>query len=226
MPTRKTGKWPDGYIRTDERGRETYYIAREVDGSRYEVSTRAHGIKEALAHLARFEADPDAYSPKGAPATVADDPVYLDDKLVKRLLDWSEEKGNTKEHRNGQKRYLAWWAKHLVGVDLRVLDLRRDVLPALDQAVGARHLRIAALKVLTSWLTRERYELATDPLAALKVPQVREVRDLGLRGVLERHAVGPGVDLPLGGDGVVGGLGHDRPRAVVGPDNSTGQEWE
>ena len=187
MPSQRSGNWPGGYIRTDKNGRQTFYIAREVGGHRYEVSTRAHSLRPAMAQLEAFEADPDHYNPARASA---DEELLLDDVLVGKFLAWSKAKGNTPKHQRAQKRYLTWWCEQLFGVDLHQLGMREHVIPALDQAKVARHLRIAALKTLTNWLFRERFELRTDPIAALKVPQVqpeqRRRRKARTKGELEK----------------------------------------
>ena len=58
VPSSRTGTWPGGYVRTDKSGRETFYIEREVDGERFEISTRTHSLRAAMAHLEAFEAAP------------------------------------------------------------------------------------------------------------------------------------------------------------------------
>jgi hypothetical protein len=170
-------QWEGGYVYKDGKGRDVYVIRRAVAGTRYEVSTRAHSARAALQHLARFEADPGAYSPTG---TVAGEPVYLDVKLVEAFLTWSREvRNNTRKWVGEQRSGLAWWAEQIGHRDLRGLSLSLVVVPALDgtieqprRAKGRAH-KIAALKALYSWLRRERHLLTSveDPTVDLAMPQ-------------------------------------------------------
>lgn len=59
--------WDCGYVRVDAKGRKVYVIRRMLNGKTYKVSTRAHTLRAAMEQLKRFEADPDGYSPAGAP---------------------------------------------------------------------------------------------------------------------------------------------------------------
>jgi hypothetical protein len=169
--------WEGGYVRVDGRGRETYYIHRSVRGQRYHVSTRCHTARAALEQLARFEADPDSYDPKGSPPS---DPIYLDLQLAQGFLTWSREtRHNTRKWVGEQKAALAWWAEQLGDRDLRGVSLAGVIVPALDgtlerpKRVKSRAHKIAALKTLYSWLRRERHLLtaAEDPTVDLAVPQ-------------------------------------------------------
>ena len=60
----RTGTWDGGYIRKDARRRTVYVIRQQVNGKRYEVSTRAFSVKAALdpARLRR------ALAPQRSPA--------------------------------------------------------------------------------------------------------------------------------------------------------------
>ena len=175
MDTRRP--WEGGYVYVDGRGRDVFVIRRSVAGTRYEVSTRAHSARAALEHLARFEADPTAYDPRGTPSV---DPIILDLKLAEAFLGWSRDvRHNTKKWVGEQRSALAWWAEHIGGRDLRGLSLPNVVIPALDGTIeqpkktkGRAH-KIASLKALYSWLRRERHVLssAEDPTIDLAVPQ-------------------------------------------------------
>ena len=81
-------EWEGGYVRKDGRGRDVYYIRRMMRGHRYHVSTRCHAARAALEQLARFEADPTAYDPRGTPSSV---PIALDAALVTAFLGWSRD---------------------------------------------------------------------------------------------------------------------------------------
>ena len=99
-------------------------------------------------------------------------PLLLSAELRAQFLEALRVRGCTARYIGDVARYLARWGEQLAGVDLRELSLPRQVLPALEQA-SCRGARVAALKACTAWLTRERFELAHDPCAALKVPQAR-----------------------------------------------------
>jgi len=60
-----TGKWDGGYIHTDASGRKLYMIRKQVNGVRYEISTRAYSETAAHAQLKLFQANPGAYDPNG-----------------------------------------------------------------------------------------------------------------------------------------------------------------
>lgn len=169
--------WEGGYVRQDGRGREVYIIRRMVRGHRYHVSTRCHTARAALEQLARFEADPAAYDPRGSSPA---DPIFLDVTLAEGFLTWSRQvRHNTRKWVGEQRAALAWWAEQLGGRDLRGLSLPMHIVPALDGTIerparvkGRAH-KIATLKALYSWLRKERHLLssAEDPTADLSVPQ-------------------------------------------------------
>ncbi len=161
MPDRSE-TWDGGYIRRDKRNRAVYIIHQQVNGVRYEVSTRAHSETAAHAQLKLFQSNPGAYDPNGEQK---EDPVYLDDELIKDFLAYSEGKQNSDKWRGEQKRMLEWWAEKLYGVDLRGASLRDSILPALDKG-NNKHAR-TTLKALYTWLRRERHliTLAEDPVA-------------------------------------------------------------
>jgi len=121
-------RWEGGRIRYDRAGRATFIIERMVQGRRYMTSTRAHTISAALKHLARFEADPVAYTRKDE----AEEPLYLTEELQTEFLDHSRDvKKNVANWVTTQRMYLKHWAEDLFGVDLRRLDLRKHIDPAL-----------------------------------------------------------------------------------------------
>jgi site-specific recombinase XerC len=184
-------KWTGGYIHVTKAGRKSFVILRRVDGRLYERSTGASSEATALQQLARFEADPEGYTP--APLAAA--ALHLDRALAKLFLTWSlEEKKNTPEWVREQRRVLAWWATKLKGKDLRRLDLKLDVLPPLKKQ-KARGQRIAVLKTLFSWLRFEQHELnlAQDPLVGqLRAPktrpeQARRLKVIPLQDLIDVH---------------------------------------
>jgi integrase len=169
----KTQTWEGGYVLTDSKGRPCYYIRRQIDGKRHEVSTRAHTLKAALAHLQRFEADAKNYDPAGAKKR---EPLYITAKLVKEHLDWCRDvKGNTPHWVNNKAHYLAWWTEKIGDLDLRRVSLSDHIKPALAGAKGRAH-KIATLKFFYAWLRKEQHviALAEDPtFDMLPVPQAK-----------------------------------------------------
>jgi integrase len=182
------GRWEGGRIWRDDRGRPIYVIRKQVNGKRYEVSTRSHTERGALEQLKRFEADPESYDPRGA---VRKDPVYLTEKLVRRFLTWSlHEKKNSKRWVGQQKLYLAWWADRLKGVDLRGASLTDKILPQIRHKTPARPQRIAVLKVFYSWLRKEEHLISTaeDPtLFTLSVPQSKAEQLTRVKAISRDH---------------------------------------
>jgi integrase len=160
-------KAPDGTL--------TFYIRKQVGGSRFDHCTGATTLPAAMKHRERFQADPAGYRPEGDPKRTT---IRLDNDLSEAFLAWSlNTKKNTPKYVADQRTYLAWWMEKLRGVDLRARDpqamLRDKILPKLDGAT-ARQQRIATIKVLYSWLRTERHWIATheDPTyGMLKVPQ-------------------------------------------------------
>ena len=168
-----SGAWEGGRVWRSVDASSLYFIRRQLNGHRYEVSTGATTLRGAMEQLKRFEADPEGYDPRGE---VRPDAIYLDAKLADEFLAWSEEeKGNTARWVGQQRLYLAWWADKLKGIDLRRASLADHILPALRRAT-ARPQRTAVLKVLYAWLRKERHSItaAEDPtLGTITVPQSR-----------------------------------------------------
>jgi integrase len=164
--------WDGGRIWRDDKGRTVYVIRKQVNGRRYEVSTRAHTLLGAIDQLRRFEADPEGYDPRGVIRKV---PIRLTEPLVKQFLRWSlKEKRNTKRWVGQQKLYLAWWSDKLKGVDLRGASLAGAILPKVKSSAPARAQKIAVLKVLYTWLRTVRHLIATvdhPTYGQLSVPQ-------------------------------------------------------
>jgi len=196
----RSRSWEGGYIRKDARGRDVYVIRQRVNGTRYEVSTRAHSRRAAIKQLERFEANPDAYNPRGDERP---EPIYLDKPLSEEFLAYSrDEKKNTTAWVTEQRALLGDWADDLHGVDLRRATLRDDILPILERATSRQH-RIAVLKALYSWLRTVKRDLSfeEDPTAggALKVPQADpSKRRIANKAVLREH-------VELARDHLVGG---------------------
>jgi integrase len=160
----RIGTWDGGYVRTDAHGRSVV-IRQQVNGKRYELSTRAFSVRAALEQLKRFQADPEGYDPRGEERPES---IYLSEELVRGYLAYSrEDKGNSRSWVTEQRALLAWWAEKLRGVDLRGVSLREAILPPLERAAGRPH-KIAVLKAVYTWLRKVKREIALDedPTAA------------------------------------------------------------
>jgi integrase len=156
-----------GIVRYDAKGRPVYVIRRQVNGNRYVVSTRAHSLAAALAHLERFERDPEGYTPEGEKRR---DPIHLNDLLVLDFLTWSSKpkkdggRGNTPRWVHEQKLYLQWWQKKLAGIDLRRASYEEHIAPAMEGTTAQRQ-RGATLLALYRFLRKERgLSLTQDPV--------------------------------------------------------------
>jgi integrase len=170
MPTDRSRTWDGGYIRTDSKGREVYYIRKRVEGKLYDLSTRATSSAAANEQWRRFQANPEEYRPGGG---LSGD-LGLAPDTVRAFLEWSRDvKRNTPKWVRDQLRALEWWAEQLGAVDLRQVRTQ-DLADALD-GTAARKQKIATLKTFCSWLIHERHrmEAKDDPTAGLFVPQAR-----------------------------------------------------
>lgn len=153
-PIVKRIPWPGhGYIRKVG-GRQTYVINRKIGGVKFERSTGRADLKAAMAEYVRFEQDPHGYAPLPPKVDAPDGPhpVYLDGVLIENFLTYSVKHcRNSKEWFFKKRYYLTWWAEELRDVDLRTIDLKRHVYPALKQKSAQAH-RIAVLKHFFSFL--------------------------------------------------------------------------
>ncbi|MDC0714187.1 hypothetical protein POL68_37330 [Stigmatella sp. ncwal1] len=126
-----------------------------------------------MEQLKRFEADPDGYSPTGAPQ---EQPLYLDVALASEFLTHSRDVDkNSVRWVKKQQGYLAWWADQFKGRNLRKLILLDDILPALEGQKARGH-RIAIIKRVYSYLRKVKHVLtvAEDPtFGRLSVPQAK-----------------------------------------------------
>lgn len=162
-------KWLGGYVRIDARRRNVFVIERWVGGKKFHISTRCHAERQALEHLARFEADPTSYSPGGT----LPEGIFISEALIGEHCTWSvDTRGNTRKHANQVKRFLEDWLEELDGRDLRKLSLH-DLRTELARWKTAKAYRIASLKSFFGWLRKERGLLrhAEDVTLDLPVPQ-------------------------------------------------------
>jgi integrase len=165
------GKWEGGRIWRGADRKLHYMIRRKVDGVRYELATHATTESGAMAALRRFEQDPARFS--------ADEtrrgPLFLDADLCRDFLSWSlQDKRNTPAWVARQRAALAFWAEHLRGVDLKRMDLRTHVLPAVQGPGRARRIRV--LKAFLGWLRKVRHSLTAAEdvtYGTLSAPQSR-----------------------------------------------------
>ena len=169
MPVDRSRTWDGGYIRTNSKGRPTYYIFRRIGGRLYEISTRCTTSGAAEKQLKLFEGDPAGYRPGAA----GEGAVLLTPDLIEQFLKWSKyAKRNSATWVRDQQTALRWWIDRLGRIDLRRLEAP-EVVRYLDEAETGRKQKIATLKTFFSWLRRERQALTNDPTATLSVPQSR-----------------------------------------------------
>jgi integrase len=151
--------WLGGYIREGARA-PTYIIEKWVKGVHFHVSTRCHTERAALAHYARFEADPRNYDPRGTPRA-EDSAVRMTTDLIDAHEQYQlEVKRNTAAHAASVAEYLAQWMGAFDGRDLRTLravDLRQ----LLAKWPTAQRYRAGAIKAFLRWLREERDLLST-----------------------------------------------------------------
>jgi hypothetical protein len=157
-----------GYIRevsTEKGKRRTYIINKHIDGQKFHVSTRCNTSDEAEDQYRRFSANPRAYSPAGDAPKVQPtvEPVWLTADLIEKHLKYSahpepqeRRRPNSKAWLYKKRVYLSWWAEELRDLDLRTIDLKEHVYPAL-KGMGGRAHRIAVLKAFFAWLHNAEY---------------------------------------------------------------------
>src|SRR2546428_4920305 len=161
MARGKIDRWPGvkgGFIR-----KGVYYFRRSVPGmGQREFSTYRTTEGAALAELQKFEMAPHSYEP--APPR---EELILDPALAKEFLRCSrDEKKNTPEWVQRQKRELAWWAERLGDRDLRRVVLVDHILLHKAKAPGWSG-KVRVLKAFYGWLRKEKHAitLAEDPVA-------------------------------------------------------------
>jgi DNA-directed RNA polymerase specialized sigma24 family protein len=186
----EAGKWDGGRIWRGKDRKRHFMIRRKVDGVRYELATGATTLPGAMDALRRFELDPARFGVEEARRG----PLYLDDALTKEFLAWSlREKRNTTAWVARQRAALAFWADHLRGVDLKRMDLRSHVLPAIEGPGRARKVRV--LKAFLSWLRKVRHSITAAEdvtFGTLSAPQSRPEQWKREKAVPKEH-----VDLAL-----------------------------
>lgn len=176
---RQKRPWIGGYVIRDSKGHDLYFIRKQINGRRYDVTTACHTMRAAVKQLERFEADPANYRAGG---DAPDAPVLLTEDLAAEFLTWSRDvRRNSGEWLAKQRRYISWWAEKLSGFDLRAgkggrgVSLTDHILPALQGQANRQH-RIAVLKALYSWLRKEKHvlDVTQDPtFQTLTAPPAR-----------------------------------------------------
>lgn len=185
--TRAKRNWEGGYVIADARGRDTYYIRKQLNGRRYDLSTGCQTRRAAIKQLERFEANPNGYRRQGeAPAKA----LPLDEELAAEFLTWCRDvKVNSQPWLRKQRAYVSWWAGQLRGCDLRRVTLVDHIKPALNKASATGH-RIATLKAIYSWLRKEKHAItvAEDPtFQTLPVPQVKPAQWKKQKAIPRNH---------------------------------------
>ncbi len=141
-------RWAGGYIRQGLKG-PVFIIERRVMGQHFHVSTRAHTLRAALAHLERFEADPTGYDPRGDKSGR----MPMTAEMIMRYREFQLSRKVGKGWCDTVERLLGHWLEDFGGKDLRKLTLT-DVKTALAKRQGQRN-RAVALKGFCHWLRSE-----------------------------------------------------------------------
>jgi hypothetical protein len=105
------GTWEGGRVVEKSDGTRVYYIRKRLAGKLYEVSTGATTLKAALAHLQRFQANPEGYSASGA---LPGQPVTIQ-AFQREYLAYCKTKGNSQDWITQKRRYLSWWREAFPG---------------------------------------------------------------------------------------------------------------
>jgi integrase len=180
MATKFTGRWQGGRTYETSDGRTVFVIERMRHGRRYTTPLDVGTKREALAELALFERDPDAYTTRVADAGLrASEVVRMEAALVGRFLEYLAREQRTERYRKNTRYYLSQWAEALAGRDLRTVTLQ-DLKRALVRWPKAYKARVIAIKTFLSYV-REVEALVTpaqDPTLALKVPPARPGKKL------------------------------------------------
>ncbi|HVG57719.1 MAG TPA: site-specific integrase [Hyalangium sp.] len=169
------GRWPGGRTFLDRHGKTRWQLERMHNGVRYSRRLDARNESEALAELALFERDPDAYLTKAEAVEKAQaEAVLMDAELVARFLAHLKTEGRTERYRRSLRTYLAQWAESLAGRDLREVTLQ-EFKRELAKNPTARKHRIIAIKSFFSFLREVEAVLspAQDATLGLKVPPAR-----------------------------------------------------
>ncbi len=170
-----TGQWPGGRTYLDRHGNTRWQLERMHNGVRYSRRLEARNESEALAELALFDRDPDAYLTKSQAARkAADEAVLMEAELVARFLAYLKAEGRTERYRRNMRTYLAQWAEALAGRDLRHVTLQ-ELKRELARRPNAKKHRIIALKSFFSFLREVEAVItpAQDATLRLKVPPAR-----------------------------------------------------
>lgn len=185
----KVREWRGGRVWQDSDGRRTFHIRRTIGGVTHEISTGCTTLAAAVAHLERFERDPEGYKASLAAA----EPVMLDVKRTEAFLRWSldpkDGKGNSAAWVTKQRAAIAWWAERIGPVDLRRVDLKQHILPALDGA-SDRATRIRVLKAFYGWCRKVDHSIgaAQDPtLDTLTAPPARPAQRVRSKIIPRAH---------------------------------------
>jgi integrase len=143
-----------------------WVLERMVNGQRYSQTLTVSSERDAMAELALFNRDPDAYC-----ADAQRDVVTVDARRVESFLRHLGGRGLAHTYIKDTRNYLSTWQRWLRGRDLRAVTTRELLRLLAD--VRNRRGPIVALKSFSKWLRTERAELeyATDPSLGLRVPK-------------------------------------------------------
>ncbi len=183
MKTIWTGTWQGGRTRWGKDGRTVWVVEKMVKRVSYRFTLEVETEAQALAELALFLRDPEAYrtaktarlEATEAEAKAQSEAVLLDAKAIEDFSKHLESQGRSDRYVKNVEAYLITWAKALKGRDLRYLKLL-DLTKALDGS-NAAYTRAMALKSFCSWLQRRGVlEHGQNVSAALKVDQPRTAK--------------------------------------------------
>lgn len=159
------GRWKGGRFYKDPEGRRVFFIERRVRGQQRSIRLGTHDPKLALGELARFEADPIAFTrpaeqPKDtAPVTITADRVALYIESIH---------GTVEDHRKARRSYLHAWAE--LGLDLRTVT-RQALRAALAGFEGGHRGRTEAINAFARFLVREGDLSTWNPLVNTREPE-------------------------------------------------------
>jgi integrase len=170
------GKWAGGRVR--QVGERKVWVLERL---RRVITLTATSEPEAMAELALFTRDPNAYRSKREADSAGD--VTIDDVTLKPFMLECERRDLNIEYRTYVlKKYLTEWGTALNGKDLRRLPLR-EYMRLLDGWKTGRKHRIIALKAFTAWL-RETGQLkaSEDESMSIHVPPSRAAKSIKAKG--------------------------------------------
>lgn len=178
------GKWPGGRLFKQKNGGIGWFLDRSFNGKRYGMKLNVSSEDEAMAEWALWKRDPLAYTERREERLrIEEDRVLLTPETIDLFRNHLYSLDRERKHVENCCYYLVWWEERLRGKDLRKVTLR-DLKLVLATAQTARKNRIAAYKVLASFLREELAVLprGDDASLDLKIPAARAEKDVREKG--------------------------------------------